>query len=388
MDKPAPQLLRPPRGFQEKAAPSSPVKSQEPPPALLGRPAKPAPAPVEPEQATTPVELAPAPVEQAPAPVKQAPAPVAQALAPAEQAPAPAEPEQGQRQPSLSSEEEKRKPQDEEVLAQAPALPSRSADELQQPQPMLQAPKKKIRPNAEPQPVQSTPIEAEAAVPAQVARPILFPPKKRAEAAPEAKAPEAKAPEAKALRAKAQRAAPAELPTLLRPAAPRSESLPASVDVKEQKTPTEAQIKVARGKLRDSPKPKRLRQTREQALQDPRAAKAAESATAADLAKSNALPPLELISRPLPKKADEEEPSSPATWGVIDFDKFAAENPKVAASWSKSRWVRAAITENKRLAGLAEVPQLPPPLLADRPARTQLDVATSPEVATTTTAGS
>ena len=380
MDEPAPQLLRPPKGFQQKAAPSSPrpVKLQEPPPALLGRPAKPAPVPVEPEQATTPVDQGPAPVEQAPAPVEpeQATTPVDQAPAPVEQAPAPVKPEQGQRQPSWSSEEEK-KPQDEEALAEAPALPSKSVDELQQTQPVLQAPRKKIMPSVKPPPVQSKPAEAEAAVPAQVSRPTLFPPKKRAEAAPEAKAPRAKAP----------RAAPAELPALLRPAAPRPENLPASVDREEQKTPTEAQIKVARGKLRDSPKPKRLRQTREQALQDPRAAKAAESATAADLAKPNALPPLELISRPLPKKADEEDSSSPTTWGVIDFGKFAAENPKVAANWSKSRWVRAAITENKRLAGLAEVPQLPPPPLADRPARTQLDVATSPDVANTTPAG-
>ncbi len=368
MDKPAPQLLRPPRGFQQKAAPGrpSPVKPQEPPPALLGRPAKPVPAPVEPEQATTPVD-------QATAPVKQAPAPVEQAFPPVEQAPAPVKPE---RQPSWSTEEE-RKPQDEETLAQAPILPSRSADELQQTQPVLQAPKKKIRPSVKPQSVQSKPAEAETAVPSQVSRPTLFPPKKRVEAAPEAKAPMAKAP----------RAAPAELPALLRPAAPRPESLPASLDEEEQKIPTEAQTKVAEGKLRDSPKPKRLRQTREQALQDPRAAKAAESATAADLAKPSALPPLELISRPLPKKADEEEPSSPTTWGVIDFDKFAAENPKVAASWSKSRWVRAAITENKRLAGLAEVPQLPPPPLADRPDRTQLDLATSAEVANTTPSG-
>jgi len=366
MDEPAPQLLRPPKGFQQKASPSSPrpVKPQEPPPALLGRPAKPAPAPAEPEQATTPVEQAPAPVEPE------------QATTPVDQAPAPVKPEQGQRQPSSSSEEG-RKPQNEEVLAQAPALPSKSADEVQQTQPMLQAPRKKIMPSVKPPPVQSSPAEAEAAVPTQVSRPTLFPPKKRAEAAPEAKATRAKAP----------RAAPAELPTLLRPAAPRPESLPASVDEEEQKTPTEAQIKVARGKLRDSPKPKRLRQTREQALQDPRAAKAAESATAADLAKPNALPPLELISRPLPKKADEEDSSSPTTWGVIDFGKFVAENPKVAANWSKSRWVRAAITENKRLAGLAEVPQLPPPPLADRPARTQLDVATSPDVANTTPAG-
>ena len=326
MDEPAPQLLSRPRGFQQKAGPGSPspVKPQEPPPALLERPAKPAPAPVEPEQE--------------------------------------------EQQPSLSLEEEM-KPQDEEAIAQAPALPSRSADELQQTQPMPQAPKEKIRPIAKPQPVQSSPAEAEAAVPAQLSRPTLFPPKKTAEAVPEARAP---------------RAAPAELPALLRPAAPRPESSPALVDEEEQKIPTEAQIKFAEGKLRDSPKSKSFSQTRIRVLEEARAAKSAETATAAELAKANALPPLELISRPLPKKADEEEPSNPTTWGVIDFDKFAAENPKVAANWSKSRWVRAAIKENKRLAG---VPQLPPPPLADRPARTQLDLATSAETVNTTPAG-
>ena len=327
VDAPAPQLLSRPKGFQQKAGPSSPrpVKSKEPPPALLGRPAKPAPIPVEPAQE---------------------------------------EP-----QPSSSSEEE-REPQDEEVIAQAPVLPSRPADELQQPQPMLQAPKKKIRPSAKPQPVQSSPAEAEAAVPAQLSRPTLFPPKKRAEAVPEAKAPQA---------------APAELRALLRPAAPRAESLPASVDEEEQKIPTEAQINSADSKLGDSPKSKRSSQTRIRASEKARAAKSAETAAAAaEVAKANALPPLELTSRPLPKKADEEEPPSPTTWGNTDFDKFAAENPKVAADWSKSRWVRAAIKENKRL---AEMPQLPPPPLADRPARTQLDPATSAEAVTTAPAG-
>ncbi|KAL0037479.1 hypothetical protein WJX79_010408 [Trebouxia sp. C0005] len=184
------------------------------------------------------------------------------------------------------------------------------------------------------------------------------------EAAPEARPPQA---------------ASAEIPALLRPAAPRLERLPAAVD-EEQKIPAEAQIKLAEGRLKDIPESNSFLQTEIQTLQDPRAAKSAETATAAELAKANGLPPLELISRPLPKKAVEEEPSSPTTWGAIDFDKFTAENPKVAANWSKSRWIRAAIKENRRLAGL---PQLPPPPLADRPARAQLDLATSAETVNT-----
>ncbi|KAL0036366.1 hypothetical protein WJX77_004386 [Trebouxia sp. C0004] len=324
LDEPASQLLSRPKGFQQKAGPGSlsPVKPQEPPPALLGRPAKPLPAPVEPEQEERPPSMSP----------------------------------EGK---TIAS------PQVEEAVAEVPALPSRSADELQQTQPMLQAPKKQMKPSAKPQPGQSDAAEAEAAVPAQSSRPTLSPPKKRAEPVPEARAPQA---------------APAELPTLLRPAAPRPESSPASVGGEEQQTPTEAQIKFAEGKLKDSPKSKRLWQTRVRAAQEAKAAKSAEPETAAELAKLYALPPLELISRPLPKKADEEEPSSPTTWGVIDFDKFAAENPKVAANWSKVRWVRAAIKENKRLSA---VPQLPPPLLADRPARTQLNLATSAEAVST-----
>ena len=326
MDEPAPQLLSRPKGFQQKAGPGSPspVKPQEPPLALLGRPAKPAPAPVEPEQE--------------------------------------------ERQPSWSSEA-KIEPQDEEAIAQAPVLPSRSADELQQTQPMLQAPKKQNRPSAKPQPGESDPAEAEAPVPAQLSRPTLFPPKKRAEAAPEARA---------------SRAAPAELPALLRPATPPSKSSPASVDEEEQEIPTEAETKLAEGKLGDSPKSKRVWQTRKRALAEATAAKSPETATAAEVAKADALPPLELISRPLPKKPDEEDSTSPATWGVIDFEKFAAENPKMAANWSRTRWVRAAIRENKRL---AQVPQLPPPPLADRPARPQLDLATSEEAVNSVPAG-
>ncbi len=85
---------------------------------------------------------------------------------------------------------------------------------------------------------------------------------------------------------------------------------------------------------------------------------------AADAAKVvAALPPLELISRPEQKKTTKTDPSNPASWGVIDFKDFAAQNPAIAARQLKSskRW--AALNKNKLS------PQLPPPPLADRPAR-------------------
>ena len=81
-----------------------------------------------------------------------------------------------------------------------------------------------------------------------------------------------------------------------------------------------------------------------------------------------ALPSLQLISPP--RQLQREKPSvadltNPASWGLMDFERFAAENPEVA-EFKRREYFRAVSLEQEAQKG---EPQLPPPPLADRPAR-------------------
>ena len=369
VDEPAPTLMRPPKGFQQSApAPSraDPAKPQEPAPALLGRPAKPPAVPDHPEEpeqqalqaGDSVLESQDKKEEQTRAPVLSKPpkADIQQAKdneLPEVQTKPHAKPKSGTPKAEPSNQQAKddelpkvqTKPHAKPKQVES-GIPEAEADG-QQPQ-NNKMPEVQTKPHAKPKQVNSGTPEAE--VPLQLSRPTLFPPKMQADVAPQTAA---------------SRPAPEDLPAVSRPVL-RPEAVTPSVDEDDKEDLAAAQARLDR-KL----KFKLKRQTKRQTAAAARAASAAEAARAAEAAKAAALPPLELTSRPLPKKADDVNSADPTNWRVVDFDKFAAQNPHIAVKMSQTAWVRAAIKENKRLAQALQVPPPPPPPLAERPARPQ-----------------
>ena len=365
--------MTPPKGFPHSGpAPrrADPAKPQEPAPALLGRPAKPHTIPAHPEEQVQPASQAEVSMlesqdkneEQTRAPVLSKPpkADIQQAKdseLPEVQTKPHAKPKSGTPKAEASTQQAKddelpkvqTKPHANPKQVKS-SIPEAEADG-QQPKNSIQ-PEVQTKPHAKPKQVKSGTVEAE--VPLQLSRPTLFPPKMQADVA---------------LQTAASRPAPADLPAVSRPML-RPEAVTPSVDEDRQEDLAAAQARLDR-KL----KFKLKRQTKRQTAAAARAATAAAAARAAEAAKAAALPPLELTSRPLPKKADDVDSADPTKWRVVDFDKFAAQNPHIAVKMSQTAWVRAAIKENKRLAQALQVPPPPPPPLAERPARPQPEPA-------------
>ena len=142
------------------------------------------------------------------------------------------------------------------------------------------------------------------------------------------------------------RPAPAELPALLRPAVP----LPDATAAKEEEQWDRARYQAKLGRST------RLRKQREREEQAVAAVELAQPVAATQ--------PLELISRPSQKKLSQADSPNPASWDLINVDDFAAEN----LDQMKGHYIAKAILAHKKA---AEAPQLPPPPLAERPARAQ-----------------
>lgn len=134
----------------------------------------------------------------------------------------------------------------------------------------------------------------------------------------------------------------APLPALSRPAV-RPEAAPtATSDAQEAKEQNDQAATLARLQKRmESKKKRQVRKTPAQAAAEAKAAAKA------------ALPPLQLISPPRRTSSPSEvDLTNPRSWGLMDFNKFAAENPKVVLSRQQD-----------------PVSKQPPPPLVERPAR-------------------
>ena len=145
---------------------------------------------------------------------------------------------------------------------------------------------------------------------------------------------------------KVQAPIPAALPALSRPVVPPEaapEATPGGQEAKQQK---DREAVLAR--LQQTMEFKKKRQVRK----TPAEAAAERAATAKAAAKA-ALPSLQLISPPRRTSSPSEvDLANPRSWGLMDFDKFSAENPKVVPSMQQD-----------------SVSKLPPPPLVERPAR-------------------
>ena len=139
------------------------------------------------------------------------------------------------------------------------------------------------------------------------------------------------------------------LPALARPASPS----PATA----KQAAVDSEQAAAVSSIEERAKSRRFRQARRSAAEKA----AAEQAAAEKAAKPS------LTSPPLRLKPSAAAVTNPASWGLMDFEKFAAENPSVTELKRREYFYREALLQKARQEG----PQLPPPPLADRPARPQ-----------------
>ncbi len=178
--EPAPVLMQPPRGFQQEAPSprrAGPAKLEERSPALLGRPAKPTPPPLEPE-------------------------------------------EEEELKAQQDGEGALQEGEEDQNAAPAAAAAISKSDVIHQQQQQVSESKLKTRRPPKPQHAKSS--NAEMAAPPQLSRPPFIPPKVEEDAVP--KVP-----------ASRPQSAPAGLPALMRPAAPRSGVITASTAAEEEK---------------------------------------------------------------------------------------------------------------------------------------------------------
>ena len=213
-------------------------------------------------------------------------------------------------------------------------------------------------PNQEPQPFVKRPasLRSEGAKlgkdrdePPKLSRPQLFPP------AEDKQQP------------RVSRPAP-PLPTLARPAPPS----PATA----KEAAVDSEVAAAGANVEQRAKSRKLRQVRTSAAEKAAAEKAA--------AEKAAKPSLQLTSPPRRQdKPSVANLASPVSWDLMDFEKLAVENPQIAELKRRDYFYRQSLVQKAQQEG----PQLPPPPLADRPARPPPTIGTSVVQASLTVAG-
>ncbi|KAL3157928.1 hypothetical protein ABBQ32_012331 [Trebouxia sp. C0010 RCD-2024] len=150
---------------------------------------------------------------------------------------------------------------------------------------------------------------------------------------------------------------PALLPALLRPAPPQ----PAAPEEEEAAAAKQASVLAKLEKRVMARKPRQVRESPTEMA----AKRAAERETAEKKAAKPAVPSLQLISPPRRR----ENPSvadvtNPVSWGLMDIDKFAAENPDFTAHKPRDYfWGKGPSGQE------VQEQESPPPPLADPPAR-------------------
>ena len=135
------------------------------------------------------------------------------------------------------------------------------------------------------------------------------------------------------------------LPALARPAPP-SPATAAEADI-------DSRVAAAVSKIQERAKSRRLRQVKTSAADKAAAEQAAQ-------------PSLQLISPPRRRdKPSVADLTNPVSWGLMDFEKFVAENPNETEHKRRDYFYRLSLQQKAQQEG----PQLPPPTLAGRPAR-------------------